>query len=44
MIEQVKYVYGSGQGAVFKHDEFFNNMRHRTERGQQQKDGGNDED
>jgi len=44
MKEQIKYVDGPVQGAVFKHDQFFHNMRHRAEGGRQQKDGGNDED
>ena len=44
MIEQIKYVDGSVQGAIFKHDQFFNNMRHRAEGSKQQKDGSKDED
>jgi hypothetical protein len=31
MKEQIEYIDRPGQVAVFKHDQFFNHMRHRTE-------------
>ncbi len=43
MIDQVQYVDGFGQHAVFEHDRFFDDVRHRPERGQQQERGNDDE-
>ena len=37
MKEQVKNINGTGQIAVFKHDQFFHHVRHGTERRQQHK-------
>ena len=37
MKKQIKNIDGPDQIAVFKHDQFFNHMRHRTERCQQHK-------
>jgi hypothetical protein len=43
MEEKIKYIYWSGQVAVFEHYQFFNDMRHRAKWGKQHKYGNNDE-
>ena len=43
MIEQIKYVYRFGQGAIFEHYQFFNHMWHRAKWGKQHEYGSNKE-
>ena len=37
MKEQVEYIHGPDQFAIYQHDQFFKHMRHRAERRQQHK-------
>ena len=43
MIEQIKYVDGSLQDTIFKHDQLFNHMRHGVKGRQQHKNCDSDQ-